>query len=189
MRKRSLEDEDFVTDFRQSAFVTNTPSMQPPSMTQREHTAAAPSISSGGPGMAGQGAFRGGVAAAAASTPVVLQERPRYVYGQVQNSEPALDDDGSEVAHGAYSTQPEVQQPYNPEAYGSYAAYESQAGYQEATREYQGQQGYNANNYVYEPQQHQGYAEYDYAAASAYADGNAPASGSHNAHHGAYGGM
>jgi hypothetical protein len=185
MRKRALQDEDFVTDFRQSAFVTNTPSIQPPSMTQREHTNASPSISSGGPGMAGQGAFRGGVTAAAVSAPV-LQERPRYVYGQepVQNSEPALDDDGSEVAHGAYSAQPEVQQPYNPEAYGSYAAYESQAGYQEATREYQGQQGYNANNYAYEPQQHQGYAEYDYAAASAYADGNA-----HNARHGAYGGM
>ena len=186
MRKRALEDEDFATDFRQSAFVASTPAM--PSMIQ--HTAA-PSISSGGPGMAGQGAFRGGVTAAAASTPVVLQERPRYVYGQdpVPNSEPALDDEGSEVAHGAYSAQPEVQQPYNPEAYGSYAAYESQAGYQEATREYQGQQGYNANNYAYEPQQHQGYAQYDYAAASAYADGNASASGSHNAHHGAYGGM
>jgi len=186
MRRRALEDEDFVTDFRQSAFVTNTP----PSMTQHGHTSAAPSISSGGPGMAGQGAFRGGVTGAAASTPV-LQERPRYVYGQepVHNSEPALEDEGSDVAHGAYSTQPQVQQPYNPEAYGSYAAYESQAGYQEATREYQGQQGYNANDYAYEPQQHQGYAGYDYAAASAYADGNAPASGSYNAHDGAYGGM
>ncbi|KAJ2929670.1 hypothetical protein H1R20_g7432, partial [Candolleomyces eurysporus] len=142
----------------------------------------APSLSS--PGVAGQGAYSssygatdnstGGAGAAAAGVAVGaaavatgvaasqgLQERPKYVYGQVepnqQNSGDDHGDDYSEHAHGAYSSEPMVQQAYNAEAYGSYAAYDGQGynqnyqdgngGYQDATREYQGQEGYAVGGY------------------------------------------
>ncbi|TFK39696.1 hypothetical protein BDQ12DRAFT_664932 [Crucibulum laeve] len=192
MRKRSrnLDDDYNPSDFRRSAFVADNNAGSPtlPDMTQRGHTVA-PSIS-GGPGMAGHGAYQGqhgdvnyGAAAvgagvgvgAAVAAGTVLQERPRYTYGQdytmnnASNTAPALDDDGSEIAHGAYSSQPQMQAAYNPEAYGSYAAYEGGAGYQEATREYQGQQGQQQQyyddhqeyqHYYDQQQQHQQYNDY-----------------------------
>ena len=116
----------------------------------------APSVASG-PGMAGHGAFQGGAAYhsnvpnaapgyGAGATGVVsnrvMQERPKYTYGQ------QTEEEVDEVAHGIYSSQPQPQVSYNPEVYGSYAAYNSHStGYQEVTREYQGQQqdDYNAH--------------------------------------------
>lgn len=99
-----------------------------------------------GYGATGYGATAAGVGAAAAGGQ--LHERPRYTYGQ-HNEEEADD-----IAHGVYSSQPQPQMPYNPEAYGSYAVYDQHngpapaaGGYQEATREYQGQQGYVQGGY------------------------------------------
>lgn len=102
--------------------------------------------------MAGHGAYHGdadmfaadpaGAAAGYGATSAggMLHERPRYTYGQDRGQ---ADDNFSEVAHGAYSSQPQAQVAYNPEAYGSYAVYDADTsaagGYQEATREYQGQ--------------------------------------------------
>lgn len=155
MRRKRLEDDDFGTDFRKSAFVTE--STRPSSMAEvaRGH-AVAPSISN--PGMAGQGSYTygatdasaygsdmgGASAAAAAAAAQGLQERPKYVYGQTdgQQQHAGGDDDASEHAHGIYSSEPQVQQAYNAEQYGSYAAYDNGAGYQDATRQYQGQEGY-----------------------------------------------
>jgi len=45
---------------------------------------------------------------------------------------------------GPYSSQPQVQAPYNPEAYGQYTPYHPGADYQEATRGFQGQRGFEA---------------------------------------------
>lgn len=124
-------------------------------------------------------------AASAASAP--LQERPKYVFGQPLDNEhdAATADDASENAGGVYSSQPIMQMEYNPEAYGSYAKYEDVAhtgGYQDAQREYQGQQGYYDNQQYnqgyadhqgyavggYDQQQHQAYVvsdgQYDYSA-------------------------
>ncbi|KAJ3493497.1 hypothetical protein NLJ89_g11006 [Agrocybe chaxingu] len=106
-----------------------------------------------------------------------LQERPKYVYGQdptaaTTGNDAAVEDDLSDHAHGAYSSQPQVQAAYNPEAYGSYAKYEdgtatgtavTTGGYQDATREYQAQGGYAVSGNVYDQQ-----AYYDQ---SAYAQG------------------
>jgi len=130
---------------------------------------AAPSIS--GAGVAGQGVYNYGAAAAAgaggaagAAAASTIQERPKYVYGQPDDRQAALDDDASDQAHGVYSSQPHVQTSYNAETYGSYAAYDA-TGYQNATREYQGQQGYTdgaaayQNNPAYD--QHQQYPAYD----------------------------
>ena len=217
-----MDDDDFGTDFRKSAFVQD--GTRPSSMAEvaRGHTVA-PSI--GSPGMAGQGAFSYGatnsstsaysdpaasttaVAAAAASASHALQERPKYVYGQADASEQQQhsgDDDLSEHAHGAYSSEPQVQQSYNAESYGSYAAYDGNAGYQDATREYQGQEGYGQEGYAaqgydaygnhpYGQQYAQGYdasqyAQYDnnqqyvvdptqYAQYDAYAANGQPAAG------------
>lgn len=205
----------------------------------------APSISS--PGIAGKGAFgsygatdtsgSGSGAAAGAATGVAvgaaavaagashgLQERPKYVYGQMEPQQNQDDhpDDASEHAHGVYSSEPMAQQTYNAEAYGSYAAYDAQGayngGYQDATREYQGQEGYAVGGYdqgygyenhpygqnqqaTYDAAQ---YAQYDQYAAdpnqyaqydhSAYvATGSAPAQGSSGrapvSNADAYGGM
>ncbi|TEB33275.1 hypothetical protein FA13DRAFT_197977 [Coprinellus micaceus] len=115
----------------------------------------------------GQGAFSYGAtnssasaySDAAASTAAVaaagashgLQERPKYVYGQSDSAEQQQnngEDDVSEHAHGAYSSEPQVQQSYNAESYGSYAAYDASAGYQDATRQYQGQEGYAQDGYA-----------------------------------------
>jgi hypothetical protein len=210
----------------------------------------APSLSS--PGVAGQGAFGsygatdnstgsgagagvavgaavGVGAAAAVATGVAgahgLQERPKYVYGQVNSPNQGEDhaDDTSEHAHGAYSSEPMAQQTYNAEAYGSYAAYDTQGytqnyqdnsgGYQDAQREYQGQEGYAVGgydqaygyeNHPYGHQQQQGtydaaqYAQYDANQYAGYdqnayvVTGNAPAaagSSSDPRHQDAYGGM
>lgn len=107
-----------------------------------------------GYGAAGYGATGYGTTAAGmGAANAALHERPRYTYGQ------ANDDEGSEIAHGAYSSQPQVQAPYNPEAYGSYAAYAgAPAGYQEATREYQAhpQQGSYAQGGYHDQQQYGG---------------------------------
>lgn len=106
--------------------------------------------------------------AATRAGPNGLQERPQYTYGQDfrQNGnnrrDQAIDDDAMEAAHGgAYSSEPQQQGSYNHEAYGSYAAYENTtaAGYQDATREYQGQQGYDDPTQYYQ-QQHHEYNDY-----------------------------
>lgn len=104
-------------------------------------------------------------ATAAANAARGLQERPKYVFGQVDGAggQQGSDDDASEHAHGAYSSEPHVQQAYNPETYGSYAAYDNGAGaggYQDATREYQGQTGY-AQDGQYQGQ-YQEYAAHGY---------------------------
>ncbi len=59
-------------------------------------------------------------------------------YGGYQNDE--------ECFSGAYSSQPQPQAQYNPEAYGSYVPYNGGggAGYQEAVRGYQGQRAFEA---------------------------------------------
>ncbi|KAF8159339.1 hypothetical protein B0H34DRAFT_399641 [Crassisporium funariophilum] len=139
-------------------------------MTQRSPHTVAPSLNDGsqsdysGYGATGVAqppshALAAASAASAAAAAVVLQERPKYVYGQdAQGQQQQMhDDEASEMAHGgAYSSQPQMQNAYNAEAYGSYAKYEDVggdvvgggpsggAGYQEAQREYQGQQGYDA---------------------------------------------
>lgn len=115
--------------------------------------------------MAGHGAFHGGAgydtgaagaggygatAYGAAAAGGAMQERPRYAYGQHNHDE--MDD----MANGVYSSQPQPQVSYNPEAYGSYANYGGAAtgvGYQEATREYQGQQhdAYAQDGYQNDP--------------------------------------
>ena len=92
----------------------------------------------------------------------VLQERPKYVYGQdpsVANQQRQHDDSASEIINGAYSSQPQAQRPYDAEAYGNYAKYEDvdngvvggvptgSAIYQDAQRAYQGQQGYDQGHY------------------------------------------
>jgi hypothetical protein len=64
-----------------------------------------------------------------------------------------------------------MQTAYNPEAYGSYATYQDpHAGYQDAQRQYQGQQGYQGydQNAYYDQQQHgHQQASYDYVVAGA----------------------
>lgn len=140
-----------------------------PSSRGLGHTVA-PSMS--GPGMAGQGAYTYGATDSSAALPSALaaaaaagaaggavaaglQERPKYVYGQTDPSttQGQADDDMSEHAHGVYSSEPQVQQTYNAETYGSYAAYDTPAhggeGYMEATREYQGQEGQYAQDGTY----------------------------------------
>ena len=142
----------------------------------------APSISSiTGAGMAGFGSAAAAAAsteatppsqvlananaasAAAAGTP--LQERPKYVYGQVPEATTAAQQEidehaAAEASNGAYSSQPQSQESYNAEAYGSYAHYAQydaaaaavgDAGYQDVQREYQGQQGYDASQAYYDP--------------------------------------
>lgn len=176
-RRNTIMGDDFTTNqfFGDSSSNMNAP-LDPPNMSQRHHNAT-PSISSG-PGMAGHGTFQGGAAmydtgagapgagvgagvagrgatgygataassAAVGGAGAVLHERPKYMYGRQG------EDDVDDMAHGVYSSQPQPQVPYNPEAYGSYAAYSAPsaaAGYQEATREYQGPQqgGYAQGGY------------------------------------------
>ncbi|EKM81569.1 hypothetical protein AGABI1DRAFT_83050 [Agaricus bisporus var. burnettii JB137-S8] len=116
----------------------------------------------GGPGMAGQGVFRGGNpmynggGASAAYTgrqgvpdwgaSATGAPTSRHDYGQRSADE--MDD----MSRGIYSAQPQQQMAYNPEAYGSYATYAQDnhvaaGGYQEATREYQGQNTYGPGGY------------------------------------------
>jgi hypothetical protein len=85
-----------------------------------------------------------------------------------------------DMSHGVYSSQPHQQMPYNPEAYGSYATYgqdnhAAAGGYQEATREYQGQKAYNAGGYS--GQEFGGSATYGVAVADA--DHSSSAAGAH----------
>ncbi|KAF8628707.1 hypothetical protein AX17_005930 [Amanita inopinata Kibby_2008] len=102
-----------------------------PQMTQH---GSSPSIG-GGAGMAGQGIL---------ATRATIQTNgpgsgPNIPYGAY-----ARDD---ESYSGAYSSQPLPQAPYNPEAYGAYAPYESGQDYQEAMRDYQGQRAYENHPY------------------------------------------
>lgn len=152
-------------DFRHSEFLgSNTPihdpPLQPPSMAQfsRDSTSS--------PGMAGQGAYGSGnhMYSDGAPAPYAVGRHAvpdwgapagvgaagatasRHDYGQ--RSAEDVDD----VSHGVYSSQPQQQMAYNPEAYGSYADYghdnhAATGGYQEATREYQGQHAYSAGGY------------------------------------------
>lgn len=141
----------------------------------------APSISSmTGAGMAGFGsaaasteatppsqalANANAASATAAAAAAALQERPKYVYGQVPEATTAAQHEANEHAaaeasNGVYSSQPQAQESYNAEAYGSYAQYAQydaavaaagDAGYQDVQREYQGQQGYDASQGYYDP--------------------------------------
>jgi hypothetical protein len=128
-------------------------------------------------------ALAAATAATAATTPASgggLQERPKYVYGQEPSptSQQQQHDDTASDAHGgAYSSQPQVQDAYNTEAYGNYAKYEDvgdgivgsvpagTAVYQDAQRAYQGQQGYDQSHYAtydpghYDQSQYQAYGQ------------------------------
>ena len=125
--------------------------------------------------------------ATTATTPAsggVLQERPKYVYGQdplptsqQQQQQQQHDDTASDTHGGAYSSHPQVQGAYDAEAYGSYAKYEDvgdgivgcvptgTAVYQDAQRAYQGQQGYDQSHYAtydpasYDQSQYRGYGQ------------------------------
>lgn len=103
-------------------------------------------------------------AAAAAAAP--LQERPKYVYGAPVPAQDSAEGQATEASNGAYSADPQAQTSYNAEAYGSYAKYDDAgqgvvggAGvavggvYQDAEREYQGQQGYYDQNQQQQYQQ------------------------------------
>jgi hypothetical protein len=126
-----------------------------PDMFQPGHSVA-PSI--GAAGTAGAYSAYGNSPSddlAAARQRAPLQERPKYVYGQEPNSS---DDDIS----GAYSAEPKVQTAYNPEAYAGYAQYQAQGGYQDAQREYQGQQGQYDHTDYHAYSQYQGYDQSQY---------------------------
>ncbi|KAF9465529.1 hypothetical protein BDZ94DRAFT_1306889 [Collybia nuda] len=106
MLESEFRDSPTGTPYRASTFDPN-----PPSMAQRGHTNMA-SISSGA-GMAGHGAY---------ATASAIHQRPQYTYGNNEyDAGHARDDEGSDIAHGAYSSEPKPQNTYNPEAYGSYA--------------------------------------------------------------------
>lgn len=113
-------------------------------MTQRAST---PSIG-GGAGFAREGATESRAAAAMGGS---------GAYNGGRGYPSSVDD---ETIGGAYSSQPQAQAPYDSEAYAQYVPYSAAAdaagGYQEATRGYQGQRGYEAAvNYGYaisEPQ-------------------------------------
>lgn len=124
--------------------------------------------------------------AAAAAPAVPLQERPKYVYGAAVPAHDSAEEQAREAAHGgAYSADPQAQTAYNAEAYGSYAKYDDAGAgvvggvgvavggvYQDAQREYQGQQGYyDQSQYqqgYYDQSQHQQY--YDQSTQQAYYD-------------------
>jgi hypothetical protein len=183
-------ESDFGT-FNRSAFVTDkNPPTLPDISETRGHASTLSASTVGGPGMAGYGAAGGGAtppsqalaAANAATAAAVLQERPKYVYGQDPNAAAAdgqhdQDDAASEAHGGAYSSQPQAQTGYDAEAYSNYAQYaeggQAEGAYQDAQREYQGQQGqqgyYDQNAYAaYDQQQQQQGGFYDQ---NAYAQG------------------
>lgn len=114
-RRWRRRDENLDLDFNPADFVSPTTEYpaarpistfdpSPPSMTQRDRDSAL------GPGMAGYGAYP--YAAGAGAT---LHERHQYVYG----AQTGMRED--DPFGGPYSSQPQPQSSYNPEAYGSYA--------------------------------------------------------------------
>lgn len=192
-RRRALRHESDFGTFNRSAFVTEKNPPTVPDMSEASGHGSSPSVSTvGGAGMAGYGAASGGAtlpsqalaAANAASAAAVLQERPKYVYGQDPNaaadSQHDQDDAASEAHGGAYSSQPQAQTGYDAEAYGSYAQYaeggQAEGAYQDAQREYQGQQGYEAQQ-GYDGQQayydQNAYAGYDQQQQGGFYDQNA----------------
>lgn len=142
------------------AYIPYSAAAKPPSQTLATATPAAATPASGGG----------------------LQERPKYVYGRdptvtnqqqqkQQQQQQQHDDTASDGHGGAYSSQPQVQNAYDAEAYGGYTKYEDVGGgvvggvpagttaYQDAQRAYQGQQGYDQSHYAtYDPAH---YASYD----------------------------
>jgi len=88
----------------------------PPNMAQLDRHEVISAYSSAG--MAGHGAYSYAPDGQLINGPSSggIQERSNYVYGQ--NYE---EDNASDHAHGIYSSQPQAQAAYNPEAYGSYA--------------------------------------------------------------------
>ena len=136
-------------------FVTPRSSATMPNMTESHHNVA-PSLNEPYvPYPAATVQLPSQSVGATTATPAVLQERPKYVYGQdptPANQQLQNDDNGSDAAHGGvYSSEPQAQSTYNPEAYGSYVQYKDvgngvstgSAMYQDAQRAYQGQQGYD----------------------------------------------
>jgi len=191
-RRRAMRDSDFGT-FRRSMFVTSSaPTGR--SMTEIGHNVA-PSLNEPYvPYSAGAAREPSRTLAAATSTTipangVVLQERPKYVYGQgpaattekqeqqEEQRQQQHDDAGSDAHGGAYSSEPQVQIAYDAEAYGNYAKYDDigngvvggvpagTAVYQDAERAYQGQPGYNQSHYIpahytsYDRSQYHGYGQ------------------------------
>ena len=164
-------ESDFGT-FNRSAFVTDKNPPTLPEMAESGGHSASASISTAG--VAGYGAA-GSVATPpsqalaasnAAAAAAVLQERPKYVYGQDPNAaaDSQNEDDVASEAHGgAYSSQPQPQTGYDAEAYGSYAQYaeggQAEAAYQEAQREYQAQQGYDAQHGYYDQNAYAAYGQ------------------------------
>ena len=176
-------------------FVTSRPTSTNHTMGNMTETNIAPSLKESYvpySGTTAQPPSQALAAEAAATTPAsggVLQERPKYVYGQdpSPNSQQQQHDDAASDSHGgAFSSQPQVQGAYNAEAYGSYAKYEDvgdgivgsvptgTAVYQDAQRAYQGQQGYQGQqydqshyatydpgHYAYDQSQYEGYGQQD----------------------------
>ncbi|KDR80867.1 hypothetical protein GALMADRAFT_222460 [Galerina marginata CBS 339.88] len=184
-------ESDFGT-FNRSAFIREKEPPVLPDMAERGHTVAPSLTNEQAAGIATPPsqalAAANAAAAAAAAGPVApLQERPKYVFGQIPapTHDNASDDDVSDVANGVYSSEPQAQMAYNAEAYGSYARYDDAGqgvvggvgvavggGYQDAQREYQGQQGYydqNGQEAYYDQNQQQGY--YDQQHQQGYAVG------------------
>lgn len=95
----------------------------PPNMTQLHGHGTSPSVSSG-PGMAGHGAYS--YAAGTGAT---------QVYGNQYDHEEASD----LALGGPYSSQPQPQATYNPEAYGSYAHTSTDGVSQQSYHPYQAQ--------------------------------------------------
>jgi hypothetical protein len=181
-----MRDSDFG-NFRRSMFATSRPSSTTHTMRNMSETNIAPSLKetyvpySGTTAQPPSQALAAANAATTAASGGGLQERPKYVYGQdpsptSQQQEQQHDETASDTHGGAYSSEPQVQDVYNAEAYGDYAKYEDvgdgivgsvpagTAVYQDAQRAYQGQQGYDQNHYAtydpsYDQSQYQGYGQ------------------------------
>ncbi|KAF5379404.1 hypothetical protein D9615_006495 [Tricholomella constricta] len=148
-RRNRISDDDFNPDefvrspnMSETGYRASTFDPVPPNMAHRGHTVA-PSI--GSTNMAGQGAYPYNGGAGAGGSGAAIQERQMYTYGQGYDTNGARDDDISDLAHGGpYSSEPQMQATYNPEAYGSYA-YSTEGHY--ATNPQQPHHPYSAQEY------------------------------------------
>jgi len=127
--RRHSAERDFVDEYNEPSpdfSPSRGNSVREPPMSQ---PVSSPSFGAGA-GLAGQGIM---ATRAAMRTPGYSGG-----YGGYQNDDESIG--------GAYSSQPQPQSPYNPEAYGAYVPYNGGggAGYQEAVRGYQGQRAFEA---------------------------------------------
>ncbi|KAG6840508.1 hypothetical protein C0991_006305 [Blastosporella zonata] len=130
-RRNRITEEDFNPDeFVRSPNMTQTPGSYndnpfeptPPNAAFRAGHNVAPSISSG-PNMAGQGAYAYGSDAAPYSDAAYAAGGASYGAGAAGGAAYGTYDHATadDAINGAYSSQPQVQAPYNAEAYGSFA--------------------------------------------------------------------